>query len=100
MKSIIFIAMIAIIGCFACTKSSTSPNSPDPPSSSPYYVKATINGTNVDYSNYTGALKPNPASLYVFGYNSNAANADGISISFSLIGVGAPGNQPTLGLGV
>jgi hypothetical protein len=82
MKTITLLAMIAAMGVTACSKSSNSSNAN---TSSNYYVKATIDGINVSYANYTGALNQNYATMNVFGYTSYAANADGINILFQLL---------------
>ena len=77
MKTITLLALIAAMGITACSKSSNS--------SSNYYVKATIDGKNVSYTNYTGALNQNYATMNLFGYASTAANADGINILIQLL---------------
>jgi hypothetical protein len=82
MKTITLLALIAVMSLMACSKSSNSSNAN---TSSNYYVKATIDGTNVSYTNYTGALNQNYATMNVFGYTSNATNADGINILFQLL---------------
>jgi hypothetical protein len=82
MKTITLLALIAAMGVVACSKSSNSSNAN---TSSNYYVKAIIDGVNVSYTNYTGALNQNYATMNVFGYNSNATNADGINILFQLL---------------
>ncbi len=82
MKTITLLAIIAAMGVTACSKSS---NSSSANTSSNYYMKATIDGINVTYTNYTGALNQNYATMNVFGYSSNAANADGINILFQLL---------------
>jgi hypothetical protein len=82
MKTITLLAMIAAMGVMACTKSSNASNAN---TSSTYFVKATIDGTDISYTNYTGALNQNYATMNVFGYTGNAANADGINILFQLL---------------
>ncbi|HXL56281.1 MAG TPA: hypothetical protein VN958_08500 [Chitinophagaceae bacterium] len=63
-----FILAITIIVFFtACTK--------DRPTSN-YYVKATINGTDVEYSNYTAAIYKTVGLLYIYGFNSAAIDSD------------------------
>jgi hypothetical protein len=67
------VAFFSIVTFSSCKKSSAT---------SPYYVKATINGVNVVYTGYTGALKVQNV-LRVNGFNSTAINtADGININF------------------
>jgi hypothetical protein len=101
MKTIILFGMIGVIGLMACTKTNNSPNSTDPPDppSSKYYIKATVNGINVSYTNYTGALNVGPQTAYqldVYAYDSNTLNADGIRLTFTNISNGNWG----LGAGV
>lgn len=71
------IATIAAIGFISCKKSSSS--------SSAYYMKATVNGNNVQYNGYTGALNEAAGTTKIFGFTSNAANADGITIIIQLL---------------
>jgi hypothetical protein len=79
MKTILFIIMMAAISLTACKKSSSSA------SSSAFYIKATINGTNVVYNNYTGAINKSVGSLTINGYNSDAiTTADGISLAINI----------------
>ena len=76
-------AFISILTFSSCKKNS---------SSSPYYFKATINGKNVVYNCYTGAVRNAIGMLTFYGYNSNAGNADGIQIYIQdsgAIGVGS-----------
>jgi hypothetical protein len=93
MKKITLPAIIAIIGFIGCSKNYSSPNSDY---SSVYYVKATINGTDVDF-HYTGASFQNPATLNVFGNSSNASSSDGINILFQLL---QDNNNTQVGAGV
>jgi hypothetical protein len=77
------VAFISILTFSSCKKTS---------SSSPFYIKATINGKNVVYNGYTGAVRTNLGMLTFYGYKSNAANADGIQIYIQdtgTIGIGS-----------
>jgi hypothetical protein len=67
------VILITIIAFSSCKKSS---------SSSPYYMKATINGTNVTYNGYTAALKTSGGQLDVYGANNSASTSDGIHFEF------------------
>jgi hypothetical protein len=85
MKYFLFtiVAFISILTFSSCKKTSHS---------SPYYVKATINGKTVIYSGYTGAVKTNLGMLTFYGYTSNSANSDDIQIyiqNTDAIGIGS-----------
>ena len=85
MKIIALLTILITMGFIACKKSDPSPDSP---ASSAYYITATINGTNVTYSNYTGAVNRAVGFLNIYGYNSNAINtADGISLMVNNVGI-------------
>jgi len=80
MKITALLSLIVIIGLASCKKSSTSPSPGS--TSSVYYIKATINGTDVVYNNYTGAINKNVGSLVINGFSSDAtATTDGISLA-------------------
>src|SRR6266567_2035641 len=66
----IIILVITIVGFYtACTKDPSRPTSN-------YYIRATINGTDVEYSNYTAAIYKTVGLLYIYGFNSAAINSD------------------------
>ena len=76
MKALLFstVTLIGIITFSSCKKTTAS---------SPYYVKATINGVNVVYTGYTAAINSNDG-ISVYGYNNNAINtADGITLNYT-----------------
>jgi len=87
MKTIVLILAVAVVSLTSCTKTTYISNPLDPtssPSSSTYYVKATINGTNLEY-HYTGALNENPGTINIYGYSTIASNSDGIYILIQLL---------------
>jgi hypothetical protein len=92
MKINLLIMMIVAISLTACKKNSTTPSTPI--TSSPYYAKANINGTNVLYSNYVGAVNKASGLLYIYGYSGDAiATTDGITLIIHNSGNGTD-NQP------
>jgi hypothetical protein len=79
MKKIILFSVLISLSFVSCKKSSTSP---DNLTTSAYFVKATVNGSNIVYTNYTGAVNKNVGLLNINGYNSDAtATTDGISLT-------------------
>ena len=79
MKTTVLLLMLITIGFVSCKKSSTSP---DNPTTSAYFIKASVNGSNIVYNNYTGAINKNVGLLNINGYNSDAiATTDGISLT-------------------
>jgi hypothetical protein len=82
MKALLFSAatLIAIITFSSCKKTTAS---------SPYYVKATINGVNVVYNGLAQAVNIEQGTLYIYGYNSDAiTTADGITLRITKQGQG------------
>jgi hypothetical protein len=49
--------------------------------SSPYYVKATVNGSNVSFTNYTAAVDNYGGSVTILGHNNtDYDNSDGVTL--------------------
>jgi len=84
MKNISILCFAVALCITACSK--TSPHTSQTTSvDSGYYVTLFIDGDSVAYTANTGALKQNYATMNVFGYASNATNADGVNILFQLL---------------
>ena len=88
MKNITLFTMTIAIFFMSCTKEER------PVSPSIYYVKATINGTEIEYNNYTAAVYRDLGLLNVYGFNSNVINSDD-GITLNIFNDGSiNGNQP------
>jgi hypothetical protein len=69
--------MVTAIGFVSCKKSSSS--------NPTYYMEATVNGNTVKYNGYTGAVNEAPGMTKIYGFTSNAANSDGITILIQVL---------------
>ena len=67
---------------------------------SPYYVKATINGTNVSFTNYTAAAASYGGGIVILGHNNpDYLNSDGVTLDlyYSVNGSSTTNGLPPVG---
>jgi hypothetical protein len=79
---LLIVVSVSLVTASSCTKDITTVVYDTTTNySTPYYVRATVNGTNVVYKNFTQVTSLSPGYLEIYGYNSDAVTtSDGIDI--------------------